>query len=63
MKRSRAASELETGRTVAKVHLKRLKKGEPAFFRWLGAIEVGPGSIEDDIRTARGARAKAARHR
>ncbi|MGZ5443271.1 MAG: type II toxin-antitoxin system Phd/YefM family antitoxin [Thermoanaerobaculia bacterium] len=38
---------------MAKARLKRLAKGEPAFFRWLGAIEVGPGSTEDDVRAAR----------
>jgi len=29
---------------------------EPRFFRWFGAIKVGPGSTVDDVRQARGPR-------
>ncbi|HET8775293.1 MAG TPA: hypothetical protein VFP80_15950 [Thermoanaerobaculia bacterium] len=43
--------------------MKKIVEGEPAFFRWLGAIQVGSGSIDDDIRAARRSKGKVARHR
>jgi bifunctional DNA-binding transcriptional regulator/antitoxin component of YhaV-PrlF toxin-antitoxin module len=30
----------------------RVTGGSPAFFRWFGAIDVGPGSVEEDIKLA-----------
>lgn len=63
MRQTRAAGISLTERTVAKVRLRKVADGEPAFFRWLGAIRVGPGSVDEDIRAARRSRGKAARHR
>lgn len=31
----------------------RVTGREPAFFRWLGTIDVGEGSVEEHIETAR----------
>ena len=31
----------------------RLSAGEPRFYRWFGAIEVGPGSVVEDVAAAR----------
>jgi hypothetical protein len=63
MSKPHTSSTPESRKAVARVCPKRLKKDEPAFFRWLGAIEVGAGSIEDDLRAARQSRGKAPRHR
>jgi hypothetical protein len=36
----------------------RVSTEEPRFFRWFGAIKVGPGSTVDDVRRARALRGR-----
>lgn len=31
----------------------RVSADEPAFFRWIGAIRTGRGSVAEDVKTAR----------